>query len=113
VKKKTVTVALLCAFIMTPIGVIAQQHDPEHLIIEMANTPAEHRAVARHYKLKADEAREEARRHEAMGRLYATGRSARPGGREHCENIAAKLEEVAAEYEALADLHEEQSKAAE
>jgi hypothetical protein len=98
---------------MTPLVVCAQQHDSEQLIIEMASTPAEHQAVARHYRMKADEARQEARRHEAMGRIYATGRNARPGGRQHCENIAAKLEEVAAEYEELADLHDEQSKTAE
>lgn len=99
--------ALLAALLAVPAMALAQDHDVEQLVIEMANTPDEHRAVARHYRAKASEAREEARRHESMGRTYAAQRSAQPQqGRQHCERLAQNFEGIATEYEELAKLHE-------
>lgn len=104
--------ALLAAALTVPFAAFAQEHDAEHLVIEMANTPDEHRAVARHYKIKADEAREQARRHESMGRLYAGQRSALPQrGKQHCEALAKNYQAIALEYEELAKLHGEQAEA--
>jgi hypothetical protein len=108
---KSITAALLSAFLAAPMIGFAQDHDIEHLVIEMASTPAEHQAVAQHYTMKAAEAREEARRHEGMGRVYASGRSAgRQSPKQHCENLATKFEEVAAEYDELAKFHQELGK---
>jgi hypothetical protein len=109
--RKSITTALLSAMLAAPLVAVAQDHDIEHLVIEMASTPEEHQAVAQHYTMKAAEAREEARRHEGMARVYAGGgRSAQPRGRKHCENLTAKFEEIAVEYDELAKLHQELGK---
>ena len=109
---KSIAAALLSAMLATPLVALAQEHDIEHLVIEMASTPEEHQAVANHYTLKAAEAREEARRHEGMARVYAGSRNAQPQrGRQHCESLATKFEEIAAEYEELAKYHQELGKA--
>jgi hypothetical protein len=112
-KSTTIATTLLSALLLSAPGLsLAQGHDIEHLVIEMASTPEEHRGVARHYTMKAEEAREEARRHEGMARVYAGQRNSQPGGRQHCENLAKKYEEIATEYVELAKFHEEQSRSA-
>jgi hypothetical protein len=110
-KSTTIATAILTALLSVPAISVAQDHDIEHLVIEMANTPEQHRAVAQHYTMKAAEAREEADRHEAMARVYARRRNARPDGRQHCEALANKYQEIATEYDALAKFHEEESRA--
>ena len=103
--------ALLGALLAVPAIGFAQHHDVEQLVIEMAHTPDQHRAVAQHYRAKAEEARNEARRHESMGRIYATQRSAQPQvGRQHCEKLAQNYESIAAEYEELAKFHDGEAK---
>ena len=109
--RKSITTALLSAMLAAPLVVVAQDHDIEHLVIEMASTPEEHQAVGQHYTMKAAEAREEARRHEGMARVYSGGgRSASRSGAQHCENLAAKFQEIAVEYDALAKLHQDLGK---
>ena len=110
-KSTTIATAVLSALLAGPTLSLAQQHDIEHLVIEMASTPEEHRGVAQHYTMKAAEAREEAVRHEGMARLYAGQQRAQPQGRQHCENLAKKYQEIATEYDALAKFHEEQGRA--
>ena len=110
-KSKTISTALLTALLSVPVISLAQDHTIDHLVIEMANTPEEHRGVAQHYTMKAEEAREDARRHEGMARVYAGQRNPRPDGRQHCEALAKKYQEIATEYDALAKFHEEQSRA--
>jgi hypothetical protein len=107
---KTIATALLSAFLAAPLSGFAQDHDIEHLVIEMASTPEQHQAVAQHYTMKATEARDEALRHEGMARVYARSKNAQPQARQHCQNLATKFEEVAAEYDELAKLHQELSK---
>ena len=111
-KSATIATAVISALLVGPTLSLAQQHDIEHLVIEMASTPEEHRGVAQHYTMKAAEAREEAARHEGMARLYAGQQRAQPPGRtqgrQHCENLAKKYQEIATEYDALAKFHEEQ-----
>lgn len=104
--RKSIMTALLSAILAAPFVAVAQEHDIEHLFIETATTPEEHQAVAQHYTMKAAEAREEARRHRRMARVYAGGAAGKAvGGRQHCENLAAKSEEIAVEYDGLAKLH--------
>ena len=109
--RKSIMPALLSAMLAAPLVAVAQGHDIEHLVIEMASTPEQHQAVAQHYTIKAAEARAEARRHKELARVYAGGsRNAQPRGRQHCENLAAKFEEIAGEYDELAKLHQELGK---
>ena len=110
-KRRTIAMTLLATFLAGPSISQAQQHDIEHLVIEMANTAQEHQAVAGHYRMKAQEARDDARSHQEMGKLYAGSRSATPQrGRQHCENLAKQFTAIASEYDELAKLHDELSK---
>jgi len=110
-KTMTIAMTLLGAFLAAPSISLAQQHDIEHLVVEMANTPQEHQAVAQHYRMKAQEARDESARHQSMGQVYAARRSSTPQqGRQHCEAIAKQFQAIAGEYEELAKLHDELSK---
>ena len=111
-KRVTIATALISAIFAVPTITSAQQHDLEHLVVEMAKTRQEHQALAGHYKMKADEAREAAREHESLARTYASQRSAPPQGRQHCENLAKKYNELATEYDGLASVHEEMAKSA-
>lgn len=86
-------------------------HSLELLVVEMAHTPAQHAALAEHYRGKALQARAEAAQHDAMGKAYLDGKlTQRQRMQEHCKKLADQNREMAAEYDALAKLHEEQSK---
>ncbi len=88
-------------------------HSLEQLVVEMAHSPADHAALATHYRAKARTARAEAKQHESMGRTYSGGKFfQRTSMQAHCKKIAADNTSVAAEYEALAKLHEEEAKKA-
>jgi hypothetical protein len=72
-------------------------------MIENANTPAEHQAVARYYREKAAEAKDVAAKHTAMGKSTFAGKpNFRDMMKKHCERITKLNEELAAQYEELA-----------
>jgi hypothetical protein len=74
---------------------------------ETASTPSDHAALATYYRAQAQEARNEAQRHETMGRAYLGGKNpSRPVFKEHCQKISEKYTALAEEYDALAKLHE-------
>jgi len=86
-------------------------HSLEQLVVEMAHTPADHAALAQHYRAKAAAARAEATRHEGMARVYGGGKlMERERMQQHCKRIADEDKAIAAEYEELAKLHEAESK---
>ncbi|HEU4428737.1 MAG TPA: hypothetical protein VFT98_08285 [Myxococcota bacterium] len=88
-------------------------HSLEQLVVEMADTPAEHAALATHYRAKAAEARAAAARHESMGRVYTGGKMMqREQMKAHCRKLAEENTAIAAEYEELAKVHEAESKKA-
>lgn len=91
-----------CAAIATAPSPALQQQ------IEAATTRADHEALAVHYDKAAGEARATAAEHHRMansyGGAYATGR----GGASmpaHCNAIARRYEEIAADYDAMAAVH--------
>jgi hypothetical protein len=85
----------------------------EELVVEMADTAADHAAVAAHFRAKAADARATARRHASMGRSYGGGKlNTRIQLRGHCDRLKDQHEAVAGEYEALAKLHDDLAKAA-
>jgi hypothetical protein len=85
----------------------------EELVVEMADTPADHAAVAAHFRAKAANARAAAQRHKSMAKAYGGGKlSTRIQMRGHCDRLADENEAIAVEYEALAKLHEELAKPA-
>jgi hypothetical protein len=110
---RIVVALLLGALVLGPAWTPARAQGSEEAAAEAADTKAEHEALAKEYGEKAAEARKLAARHHAMGRSYMGGRA---GNKEafsnHCKRVSAKNEELAAEYEALAKLHEEAAKQA-
>jgi len=75
----------------------------EHLMIENADTPEEHGALARYYQMKAADARSLAEEHRAMARRYMGGKiTERQAMMRHCERIAELNDELATQYEGLA-----------
>ncbi len=111
---------LFGALALSPGLALAEEgtHSLEQVVVEMANTPDEHAALARHYRAKAEDALAEARRHENMGSTYGrrggkTTGMQRQRMKQHCQNISEKYTGMAEEYQALAKLHEEEAKAAE
>jgi hypothetical protein len=108
-----ISIALLVGALALPAGWAAANdtHSLEQLVVEMAQTPEQHAALAKHYRAKAEEARTEARSHEAMGRGYGGGKIAeRQQMQGHCKKLSESFTAVANEYDALAKLHEAQAK---
>lgn len=104
------TIAMLAAgglLALAPAGAWAQtpvmstQH-LEHLMVDNADTPAEHQALARYYRMKAADAKSLAQEHREMAKSY----HGKPGQmmqmKKHCDRIAELNEELAAQYEDLA-----------
>lgn len=104
------TLAMLGAgalLLLSPAGAWAQtsatttQH-LEHLMIDNADTPAEHQSLARYYRMKAADARSLAQEHRVMGKSYQGKPGQKLDMKKHCEQIAELNDELAAQYEDLA-----------
>ncbi len=81
----------------TPGFAVADDSDAlEAYLVESADSPGEHAALARYYRAKAAEARGAADHHKAMAR------NSKPGMKQHCDRIAKLNQEMAAEFDALA-----------
>ncbi len=80
-----------------------QQQHLEQLMVENADTPAEHEALARYYRGKAQNARSLAEEHRSMGKSYAKNAASRRTMVKHCDRIAKLNDELAVEFESLAD----------
>lgn len=114
-------VILLCAMFAVAVPVYAQQPTEEpivKLLNDMADKPENHLAIAAYYRTLAGDALAEAEKHKAMRNTYrhdhqkfksgaATGQSMA----RHCDRLTKLQEETAAEYEALAKLHEAEAAA--
>jgi len=114
-RSKIGMVLLLGALALSPGLALAgdEGHSLEQLVVESANTPAAHAALAEHYRAKAASARAAAARHESISRAYSGGKMMdRERMKTHCKKIAAENTAIAAEYEELAKLHEGESKKA-
>jgi hypothetical protein len=75
----------------------------EHLMIDNADTPAEHQALARYYRMKSADAKALAAEHRAMAKSYIGGNVASLRTmKKHCDRIAELNEELATQYEDLA-----------
>jgi len=107
---------LLGALILSPGLALADHHEKEghsleQLVEKMAHTPADHAALAAHYRAKAAEARADAASHEKMAQSYGMQKhGAMDPMKRHCKKIAANSKANAAEYDSLAQLHEAESK---
>ncbi len=105
---RTSLALMLGALLLSP-GLAAAGDDArslEQLVIEMAHSPANHTALAAHYRAKAEEARADRRRHKSMRRIYTGGKQGTRAGGFHCKRLAARFSSIAAEYDGLAMLHD-------
>jgi hypothetical protein len=75
-------------------------------MVDSADTPAQHQALARYFRARAAEAKALAETHQAMSRSY----SGKPGEirnmNKHCDQIAKLNQDLAAQYESLAKAEE-------
>jgi len=78
----------------------------DHLV-ESASEPADHEALARHFRMEADKLRMMALAHRSMGDSYRRSKLRKAEEqKEHCERIAALEEQISQEYEELSKAHE-------
>jgi hypothetical protein len=102
----------LSLYLSPALAAADENHAIEHLVIETASTPAQHTALAKHYRAKAEDARAEARSHEEMAKSY--GRHAKlvqvAEMQRHCKKLSELSNATAAEYDALAKEHEAAAK---
>lgn len=92
-------------------GAASANKSLEALLVEFADTPAQHQALASYYRGKAAEARSGAANHRSMAKHYAAGKLfERDAMRSHCEALAKKSEDAAADFEGLAAAHEAEAK---
>lgn len=111
-----IAAVLLCgAIAITPSFALADADADailEELVVGMAETPHQHAALARYYRAKSEEARNEALRHERMGRSYHRRNKPlmRDKMRDHCQKIAEQYTSMAANFDELAKLHDAEAK---
>jgi len=88
------------------------EYSLEELVVEMAESPQQHAALADYYRSKTEAARAEGQRHERMGKSYRRGKiTTRDAMARHCQKIADQQHSFAEEYDALAKLHEKEARA--
>lgn len=104
-----VALALVPAGAWSDTAKTATQH-LEHLMVENADTPAEHAALARYYRMKASDARSTAEEHRAMAKRYRGKPGEVRNMKKHCDRIAELNDEVATQYDSLAAGEEAASK---
>jgi len=111
-KKRIVASLMFGALALAPAVVRADDRAPslEELVVQMADTPAQHAALASYFRGKADEARNQARIHESMGRSMGAGKAAQQQQmKSHCQALSARYTAVAEEYEALAKIQDQEA----
>jgi hypothetical protein len=86
-------------------------HDLEQVLVESASTPAQHQALANHFRAKAAAARKGAEEHRAMAKTYGGSKLViAEAQRKHCTDLAQSLDAQAKLYDELAAGHEAEAK---
>ena len=108
---RPIALALVLAFFAAPSLAVGEEHSLEQILIESASTPAQHQALASHFRAKAEAARAEAKEHRSMAESYGgTKLVVAAAQRKHCNELAANLESQAKLYDELAAAHEAEAK---
>jgi hypothetical protein len=98
----TLAIALAMVFPLAAAG--QHEYQDAAAMVEAADSPEEHLALAEHYREKAAMARKRAEQHRKMGERYAGPKSRTM--REHCDELVVLSEKVADQYDKLAEGHE-------
>jgi len=88
----------------------AHQASLEQVLVESADSPAEHRALANYYRERAEQMRSMAEHHEVMAKTYHGKIPQRRKMEKHCSELVALYGKMEAEYLALAKDHDEAAK---
>jgi len=110
---RKIAVALLLGMLAYwPVVAAAADVSIEELAVGMADTSEDHAALANYFRAQAATARQQATSHEGMAQRYGRHAKLVQKGmmQQHCKKIAENEKSSAAEYEALAKLHEEAAK---
>ncbi len=80
----------------------------EEVLAASADTPAEHKALAVHYRAKAEQARGEAATHRSMAKNYAgtLKPTVATKQKQHCQQLVDLNEQSAKLYDEMAAAHE-------
>jgi hypothetical protein len=112
--KTTIAGALLIgALALSPNISWAEDTDAaiEQLITNSAHSPADHLALAKYYRGKAADARAAASSHQKMASSYGGVKMVQKTQMAaHCQKISEQNTAMAAEFDALAKLHDEDAK---
>lgn len=115
---KTISVVMavltIVAFGYAPFGSAAEGKNLEQMITE-AKTPADHEAIAVYYEKEAQIAHQKHAEHKKLADFYAATPALKSKSGtlfKHCTDAAKKYEEIAKDYEAMAQLHREMATAA-
>jgi hypothetical protein len=108
-RSRIAALSLAAALAITPAMLFADEPKSlEELVVAMADTPADHAAVASHFRARAEEARHAAKRHKSMARAYGGGKlNTRVQMSGHCDRLVTEYEAMAVEYDDLAKLHDQ------
>ena len=108
-----IAIALLLGMLAYwPAVAMAEDASIEELAVGMADTSEDHAALAKYVRAQAASARQQGSGHEGMAKRYSKHAKLVQAGmmNQHCKKLAANDVSSAAEYEALAKLHEEAAK---
>ncbi len=111
--RRFVVTLILAALALSTGPVIAQESDMsiEDVLIEEAQSPTQHQALAKHFRAEASKARALAERHASMARSYQRAKKVnKQGARNHCLRIAEQQREIASQFDGLAEMHEAAAK---
>lgn len=106
-------VSAVCLSALFALPIISSASEPqepiEKLISELADKPAQHAAVAKYYRERAEEAKKEVEQHKKMKNAYPVSPKANfptASINTHCDNLIKAAETEEKEYEQLAAEHE-------
>ena len=85
----------------------ADEHSLVEVLVQSADTPEEHKALADHFRQRAQSLRTAAERHRTMGSHYGGNEAMRRAAKNHCDEMAKLNGQLASQYEELAKLHED------
>ncbi|WP_019603382.1 hypothetical protein [Teredinibacter turnerae] len=117
--KKKLLVQLVLVSMVAAVGPAFSEPAEEpivKLITQMADTPADHKALSAYYTAKAEQALEELELHRSMKKTYGKRHAAASKGVDygasmgrHCDSLIDSFQRAAKDYQALAELHMQQA----
>jgi hypothetical protein len=107
------SLAVLAAALSVSLGAVpasaAEEQSLVDVLVQSADAPQEHQALADHFRKRAEALRTAAERHRSMGNHYGGNEAMKRAAKRHCDEMAKLNEQLAAQYDELAKLHQDQA----